>query len=145
MTRVHQALERARAIGAESEDAPKAFRANPDVLGIWDFADPDRGKERKGPSAPVIQSRPAEAPAIGPIKEARENTRTGPHPSIRRSWIKRVMSLTFLRRSRSGSAGYPSAAQQRVEVFSTFLPSTDGRRFDDLIRDLARAEKEKGQ
>ena len=143
MTRVHQALERAGALGADNKGASKPLRANPDSLGIWDFADQDSPREQKKSTGPVIPSRWLETPSRAPVKDARETQSKKPHSSVRRSWVKRMKALAFWRRkSRYGTYG---ATRSGGDVFSNFLPPADGRRFDELVRDLAKAEKDKAE
>jgi hypothetical protein len=142
MTRVHQALERAREIGADTKSASKPFRANPDGLGIWDFADQDVARESKRSPVPVIPTRWADGSSTAPVKDRRENVDARPHTSVRRSWLKRMKALAFWRRARDGRYG---AVRPAGDVFSNFLPPADGRRFDELMHELANAEKEKSE
>jgi hypothetical protein len=142
MTRLNQALERARAERAKSD---QTFAPRQTVR------QPVRPINRPAAAEPAA---PAPSTAYLPVRcEACGMVRTTGQRHSLASWIRHLAISTRLRRGcrkcgREIMASHAVAGGSHVRLDgweSTFLRPGDNRSFDDVIRDLARDEQEQAQ
>lgn len=143
MTRVHQALERARAMDRQKEDVGPVGRPAEDRPALIRHSTVT--DTRTAITEPLALGRiaPTRCPGCGKRRE-------GP---LRGPWLGRLLGLMgiplyrcrFCHHRFSGVEGHPEMNQLEGSSFSAFLRPADNRLFDEVIRDLARDEQEQGE
>jgi len=159
MTRLHEALERAKAINAQTQQSSgESVEAAP--ASSPPFVEQTKAQPR-GPVEPVLRPKARRPMVTEPATAVSESVPLAhgamaplscpdcrsPHPGSPR-WMRRLFGLLGLapyrcrfcgRRFSELEASPPNPTEETV--FSTFLSPEDGRSFQDLIRDMALEEQ----
>src|SRR5688572_9014328 len=146
MSRLYEALERARELGQRDPTvAPEGGRSEAlSPPAIHQTVVPDRAP-RVEPPTPSHTTTAIRCPACDKVQDG----------VLRAPWKNRVYGMLGipLYRCRSCRRRFSEAIRQTDEpvtnhlegrVFSSFLRPADNRTFDDVIRDMARDEREQG-
>lgn len=165
MTRLTQALERADPTRKQRPtDDPAALAAGTRVAvpPTLDFNSGETGKVADAPHRPmrvpavmteVTKHEPEATRTTAPIRCPGCERVQGVRSQGPGFWGRRILPLFRIGRYRCDACGHrfyrfnvdtadPVTDQNGVGVFSTFLPPADNRDFNELIRDIAEAERD---